>query len=120
MKALTRAEEEIMQQLWRLNKAFVKEIIEELPEPKPAYSTVSTIIRILEEKGFVAHNAFGKTHQYFPLISKKTYTRAMAGYFLKKYFDNSPKKWLSYLVEEEDIDIETLDQLLNEIKNQKP
>ena len=67
MKELTRAEEEIMQVLWKLDRAFVKDIIEVIPVPKPAYNTVSTIVRILEQKGFVDHKAFGKSHQYFPL-----------------------------------------------------
>ena len=72
MKELTRAEEEIMQVIWKLEKAFVKEIIEELPEPKPAYNTVSTIVRILEQKGFVGHEAKGKSHKYFPNVSQRS------------------------------------------------
>ena len=76
MKELTKAEEQIMQVLWRLEKGFVKDVIDRLPDPKPAYNTVSTIVRILEKKGFVAHNAYGKTHEYFPLISKTEYRRA--------------------------------------------
>jgi predicted transcriptional regulator len=71
MKELTRAEEEIMQVLWEIEKGFVRDVIDRLPDPKPAYTTVSTIIRILEKKGFVGHKAFGKTHRYFPLVEKK-------------------------------------------------
>ncbi|MEB0249697.1 BlaI/MecI/CopY family transcriptional regulator, partial [Mucilaginibacter sp. 5B2] len=69
IKDLTRAEEQIMQVLWQLEKGFVKDVLDVLPEPKPAYNTVSTIIRILETKGFVDHNAFGKSHEYYPIVS---------------------------------------------------
>ena len=75
MKELTKAEEQIMQILWDLEKGFVKDIVERFPEPKPAYNTVSTIVRILEQKGFVDHTAYGKTHEYFPLVGKSDYTR---------------------------------------------
>lgn len=75
MRELTRAEEQVMQILWDLDKAFVKEIVEKFADPKPAYNTVSTIIRILQEKGFVDHETFGKSHRYFPLVDKETYTR---------------------------------------------
>ena len=71
MKQLTKAEEEVMQYLWKLEKAFVKEILEQMPEPKPAYNTVSTIVRILEQKGFLGFEAFGKSHRYYPLITKE-------------------------------------------------
>ena len=86
MKELTKAEEQVMQLLWKKEKAFVKELIEQMPDPKPAYNTVSTIVRILEKKGFVAYEAFGKTHRYFPLISKKEYTRKYMKNFMKGYF----------------------------------
>ena len=71
MKELTKAEEQVMQILWKIEKGFVKDIIDSMPKPKPAYNTVSTIVRILEKKGFVGHNAYGKTHEYYPLVSKK-------------------------------------------------
>ena len=83
MKELTRAEEQIMQVLWRLGRGFVKDIVDELPEPKPAYNTVSTIVRILEKKGFVSHEAFGKTHQYFPLTSKDEYKKNFLKSFIR-------------------------------------
>jgi predicted transcriptional regulator len=76
MKELTKAEEEIMQVLWELDSAFVKDIINQLPEPKPAYNTVSTIVRILQQKGFVGHKQKGKSHKYFPLITKTAYTKS--------------------------------------------
>ena len=96
MKELTSAEEQVMQILWSLNEAFVNDIIEKMPEPKPAYNTVSTIIRILETKGFVNHKAFGKTHQYFPLISKEEYTKGFFSGVMKKYFSNSYTNLVSF------------------------
>ena len=86
MKELTKAEEQIMQLLWEQEKAFVKDIVDQMPDPKPAYNTVSTIIRILEKKGFVGHNAYGKTHEYFPLIARKDYTRNYMKSFISNYF----------------------------------
>lgn len=73
MRELTRAEEQVMQILWIIKKGFVKDILERIDEPKPAYNTVSTIVRILQEKGFVSHKAYGRTHEYFPIISKSDY-----------------------------------------------
>lgn len=96
IKELTRAEEQIMQVLWTLEDAFVKEIIDELPEPKPAYNTVSTIIRILETKGFVSHKAFGKSHRYFPLINREEYKSFATGKLLTNYFGNSVESMFSF------------------------
>ena len=89
MKELTKAEEQVMHLLWQLEKAYVKDIIELMPEPKPAYNTVSTIIRILETKEFVGHEAFGKTYRYFPLIKKEVYTQFYMKNFLSGYFGGS-------------------------------
>jgi len=83
MKELTKAEEQIMQILWKLEKGFVHDILDKFPHPKPAYNTISTIVRILEKKKFVSYIAFGKTHQYYPLISKKEYTRTYFKSFIK-------------------------------------
>ena len=83
---LTRAEEEIMQILWEIQKGFVKNIVEKLPDPKPAYNTVSTIVRILETKGFVGHTAFGKTYEYYPLINRDDYRKHHLNSMLKNYF----------------------------------
>jgi predicted transcriptional regulator len=85
MKELTRAEEQVMHVLWYLGQAYVKDIIERLPEPKPAYNTISTIVRILEKKGFVGHEAFGKTYRYHPLVAKEDYTQAFLKSFVKNY-----------------------------------
>ena len=120
IKDLTRAEEQLMQVLWDLKKAYVKEVIEQLPIPKPAYNTVSTIIRILETKGFVGHEAFGKSHQYFPAISKEDYKRFATEKLLGSYFENSVESMVSFFVKEEKMDLSDVDEILkmlNKIKN---
>jgi len=114
-RELTRAEEQIMQILWNLNKAFVKDIIEQMPDPKPAYNTVSTIVRILEKKGFVGYEAFGKTHRYFPLMTKKEYTRLYMKNFMKNYFSNSFKEMVSFFAKEDNMSILELEELLKEV-----
>ncbi|MDR0262951.1 MAG: BlaI/MecI/CopY family transcriptional regulator [Sphingobacterium sp.] len=118
-KELTKAEEQIMQELWEMGRGFVKEIIDRLPEPKPAYNTVSTIVRILETKGFVQHESFGKSHQYLPKISKEEYKKGITGKLLTNYFDNSPKSMLSYFLEENRLDIKELDDILSIIDRNK-
>lgn len=115
MKELTKAEEQIMQELWTLEKAFVKEIVDRLPEPKPAYNTVSTIIRILEKKGFVDHYAYGKTHQYFPLISKTDYTKSYFRNFLSGYFSNSFQEMVSFFAKEDKMSLSELEELVKEV-----
>lgn len=114
MKELTKAEEQIMQELWLLEKAFVKEIVDKLPEPKPAYNTVSTIIRILERKGFVDHYAYGKTHQYFPLISKTDYTKSYFKNFLSGYFSNSFQEMVSFFAKEDKMSLSDLEEIIKE------
>jgi BlaI family transcriptional regulator, penicillinase repressor len=114
MKELTKAEEQIMQELWLLEKAFVKEIVDKLPEPKPAYNTVSTIIRILEKKGFVDHYAYGKTHQYFPLITKPDYTKLYLKNFLSGYFSNSFQEMVSFFAKEDKMTLSDLEEIIKE------
>ncbi len=116
MKELTKAEEQIMQELWTLEKAFVKEIVDKLPEPKPAYNTVSTIIRILEKKGFVDHYAYGKTHQYFPLVSKTDYTKSYFRNFLSGYFSNSFQEMVSFFAKEDKMSLSQLEELIKEVR----
>lgn len=113
IRELTKAEEEIMQQLWELKQAFVKEILERLPEPKPAYNTVSTVIRILESKGFVGHESFGKSHRYYPLIAKEEYKKFAAGKLMSSYFDNSAKNMLSFFLEKEKLDLKEVDDIMD-------
>lgn len=98
IKELTPAEEKILTQLWKLERGFVKEILEELASPKPAYNTVSTIIRILEKKGFVGHEIFGGTHRYYPQISKIEYTRFTTQKLLKMYFNDSAKELMTFII----------------------
>lgn len=116
MKELTRAEEQIMQLLWDQEKAFVKDVVEQMPNPKPAYNTVSTIIRILEKKGFVGHNAYGKTHEYFPLISRKDYTRSYMKNFIRNYFSGSFQEMVSFFAKEDHMSITDLDELMEDVK----
>ncbi|MDP5120702.1 MAG: BlaI/MecI/CopY family transcriptional regulator [Spirosomaceae bacterium] len=119
MNELTKAEEEIMQQLWELERAYVKEIIERLPEPKPAYTTVSTIVRILETKGFIDHKAFGKTHQYFPKVSKEDYRKFVTEKLMNGYFGNSVGEMVSFFVKEQQIDLGEADEILKMIEQFK-
>lgn len=119
IKELTRAEEQVMQELWKLEKAFVKDIIEQIPDPKPAYNTVSTIIRILESKGFVGHEAFGKSHRYYPLVEKDKYKSFAAGKLLEGYFENSAKSMLSYFLSDRKLDLKEADELMKIIQAAK-
>ena len=116
MKELTRAEEEIMQVIWELDCAFVKDIINKLPEPKPAYNTVSTIVRIMEQKGFVGYEKHGKFHKYLPLITKADYTKVFMQGFVQKYFSGSYQQMVSFFTEEDNLSLKELEQLLIELK----
>ena len=91
-KDLTKAEEQLMQVLWKMQRAFIREIIDQMPEPKPVHSSVSTIMRVLEAKGLVGYDAFGKSHRYFPLISREEYKRFQLMKLLSNYFENSAQK----------------------------
>jgi predicted transcriptional regulator len=108
-----------MQVLWKLEKAFVKEVIDQLPTPKPAYNTVSTIIRILETKGFVEHEAFGKSHRYQPIISKEQYKSFATEKLLNGYFGNSVESMFSFFVKKEKIDLKEADEILKLIDKLK-
>jgi BlaI family penicillinase repressor len=119
IKELTRAEEQIMQVLWDLKKAFVKEVIAQLPEPKPAYNTVSTIIRILETKGFIDHTAFGKSHQYHPIISKEAYKSFATDKLMTGYFENSVESMFSFFVKKQKIDLKEADEIMKLIEKLK-
>lgn len=123
MKELTKAEEQIMQILWKIEKGFVNDIIAEMSEPKPAYNTVSTIVRILESKEFVSHNAYGKTHEYFPLISKEEYTSGSLNKLVSDYFGNSYHDLVSFFTRRDNINVRELEQIKSlidqELKNKK-
>ena len=112
MQKLTNKEEEIMQILWKLKKAFVKEVLAEITEDKPHYNTLSTIIRNLEEKGFVSYNAFGNTHQYYPIVKLEEYRKRFMNTAIKNYFDSSYKNMVSFFAEENKISAEELREIL--------
>ena len=116
MQKLTNKEEEIMHILWTLEKAFVKEILAEITTEKPHYNTLSTIVRNLEEKGYVSHNAFGNTHQYFPIISKEVYRKKFMNTAIENYFNSSYKNMVSFFAKEEKISAEELREILEMIE----
>ena len=114
---LTKAEEQVMQYLWDLQKAFLKDILELFPEPKPHTNTVSTILKVLKDKDFVDYKIFGRQHQYFPLVSKEKYSGKSMKSLVKNYFEGSYKNAVSFLVEKNEISVEDLEMLLSELKN---
>jgi predicted transcriptional regulator len=118
MKELTKAEDQVMQILWVLEKGFVKDIVEQMPEPKPAYNTISTIVRILETKGFIDHKAYGKTHEYFPIISKEKYTKFYLNNLIKGYFNGSFNNLVSFFAKENKLNASDMQKLIDELKNQ--
>ena len=115
---LTQKEEEIMHVIWSLKKAFVKEIVEKLEE-KLHYNTVSTIVRNLEYKAFVGHEAFGKTHRYYPLVEKDSYTKEVLSSTTRKFFDGSYKNLVSFFAKEENISTEDLKEIIQLIEKNK-
>lgn len=123
MRELTRAEEQVMHVLWKIKKGFVKDVLEHFDEPKPAYNTVSTIIRILQDKGFVDHKAYGRTHEYYPLISKSEYSKMHLNNFVNDYFSNSFGKMVSFFAREKGISIKEMEEIMKimegEVKKQK-
>ncbi|MCP3930509.1 MAG: BlaI/MecI/CopY family transcriptional regulator [Bacteroidetes bacterium] len=118
MKELTKAEEQVMQILWEIERGFIKDIIEKIPAPKPAYNTISTIVRILEKKGFVGHKAYGKTHEYYPLVSKEKYTKGFMKRFVKGYFSDSYKQMVSFFSKDENLDIHEMEEMLDILKKE--
>lgn len=119
MRELTKAEEQIMQVMWQLGPSFIKEILAELPAPRPAYTTVSTIVRILEQKGFVDHKAYGTTHQYFALISKEEYSHYSMKKILENYFDGSLKQMVSSFSRKENLTLKEMEDLMKMLENLK-
>jgi BlaI family transcriptional regulator, penicillinase repressor len=111
MKELTKAEEQVMQYLWKLQKAFLKDIVEQFPEPRPAYTTISTVIRVLVKKGFIDYNTYSKVHEYFPLISKSEYFRLHFKSMVKTFFNGSVSSFASFFTENEDISISELEKI---------
>ncbi|WP_417591376.1 BlaI/MecI/CopY family transcriptional regulator [Owenweeksia hongkongensis] len=119
IKELTKAEEEIMQILWELDGGFVKDIIAEIPEPKPAYNTVSTIVRILVQKEMVGHTSHGKSHRYHPLITKEEYSKYKMDNLMSGYFEGSFSNMVSFFVKKKQLNTKELDDILKIIENNK-
>ena len=117
LKELTRAEDQVMQILWSIGRGVVRDIIDKMPEPKPAYNTVSTIVRILETKGFVDHKAYGKTHEYFPLVTKEKYTRFYLNNMIRGYFNGSFQNLVSFFARDNKLDAADIEKLLSEAKS---
>jgi len=119
MKRLTKREEEVMQVIWDLERALVNDIIPELAVPDLPYTTISSIVRILEKKGFVDHKSYGKTHEYFPIITKEEYRKSQMKTFVKNYFDSSYKNVVSYFAENDEIGLEDLKEIIKLIETGK-
>ena len=119
MKQLTKAEEEVMQILWQLEKANVAAIIDKLPEPKPAYNTVSTVVRILENKGFVSHEKEGKGYLYFPLVARADYSHQSLERLVENYFQGSYKSMVSFFMKQKNLSLSELESVLEEIKKHR-
>ena len=119
MQKLTNKEEEIMHILWKLKKAFVKDVMAEITDDQPHYNTLSTIIRNLEEKGFVSHNAYGNTHQYFPIVTMEDYRKRFMNVAIENYFNNSYKSMVSFFAQEDKISAEELREILEIIEKKK-
>jgi len=115
-KELTKAEEQVMQVLWNLKKGFVNGILDQFPEPKPAYNTISTIVRILVKKRFVKFKAYGKTHEYFPAITKKEYSHFYLKNFVGNYFDGSFQELVSFFAKENNLNVSELEELMSHVQ----
>jgi BlaI family transcriptional regulator, penicillinase repressor len=119
---LTRAEEQIMQILWKIEKGFIKDILGHFDKPKPAYTTVATFMKILEKKGYVSHEPFGNAHRFYPVISKDDYFKTHLNPVFKQYFKNSIKDVVSFFSENNKVNLTDIDnaiKLLTELKNRK-
>ena len=117
MKDLTRAEEQVMRYLWRIRSGFLKQIIEQYPEPKPAYTTVSTVIRVLVKKGFISYRTYGKTHEYYPLVNKDEYSKFFLKTFVSNYFEGSFHNLVSFFAKENDMNINEVEVLMKHVKD---
>lgn len=115
---LTRAEEQVMQILWDLGEGLVKDVLDRFPDPKPVRNTVSTVIRILERKGFVGHKVYGNIHLYYPMVSKQTYSKSQLISLMENYFNNSFSSMASLFAKERDLTIRELDEILEDLKKE--
>ena len=119
VQSLTKAEEEVMQIIWQLDRCMVRDILDRLGNPDMPHSTISSVVRLLEKKGFVGHKAYGKTYEYFPIILKQDYAQQGVSSLLEKYFGGSPRSLVSFLVQHENLDLNELNELIRTIDNQK-
>ena len=118
MMKLTKVEEEIMQIIWRLDRCTVRDIINEMvQDPKPPHSTISSVARILEKKGFLGHKAYGRTYEYFPIIAKETYSKESLSSLVSNYFGGSAKRLISFLAKKEDISLQDLSEMIEKLDN---
>ena len=115
-KELTKAEEQVMQAIWAVGQGFANEIVAAIEEPKPAYNTILTIVRILEKKGFVAHETFNKANRYYPIVSREEYSGQMLGRMAKNYFGSSFRSMVSFLVDKKAVILEDLESLTKELE----
>lgn len=119
LQTLTKAEEEVMHIIWELDRCLVRDVIDKLGDPDMPHSTISSVVRILEKKGFVDHKAYGKTHEYFPIITREDYAQHGVTSLMDKYFGGSPKKLVSFLVQSKDINLKELNDLMKTLDNPK-
>lgn len=120
MKRLTKAEEEIMQMIWDMGPCTVSQLIEKMEEPHPPHSTISSIVRILENKEFLNHKAYGRTYEYYPIIEKSDYSRYSLKSLISNYFEGSMNNMVSFLVEENDLSLKELSEIIKEMENDIP
>ena len=118
IRDLTKAEEQVMQILWDVKESIVRDLVDQFPEPKPAYNTVSTVLRVLEKKEFVDHKAYGTTYVYFPLVSKKEYSKFQFTNLIKNYFNGSFPKMAAFFAKENNLSIQELEQMIDMAKDE--
>ena len=117
MKDLTKAEEQVMRVIWKLQKAFLKDIVDAFPEPKPAYTTISTVIKVLVKKGFIGYKTHGKVNEYSPMVSKENYFGAHIGGVINNFFDGSAQKFTSFFTENQGLGLTDLEQMKELLEN---
>ena len=118
IRDLTKAEEQVMQILWKVGESIVRDLVDQFPDPKPAYNTVSTVLRVLEKKAFVDHKAYGTTYLYFPLVSKKEYSKFQFTNLIKNYFNGSFPKMAAFFAQENNLSIQELEEMMDMAKNE--
>ncbi len=119
MKKLTKVEEEVMQVIWELGRCTVSQILREMGDPETPHSTVSSVVRILEKKGFLDHQAYGRTYEYFPIVERRSYTKKSLGQLIKDYFGGSVESMVSFLVEENEMDPDEIKKMLDDLNKKK-